>query len=194
MRLAHVSAGKPGLFGSYVVFGLYESAGAAAVAAAGPGALNREVNKEKQKRMKNIIINKADTYVRMLFWLRTVMPEVLSEAAEEATFERMEQFSMTPDRCTKLHAALKLEAHKAKYVPEHPILVPAKARMSTLRDLLQTLVVDHDYPSNVDEMLKTSPSCERLAEASKRIRPRYEVTPPPHASSHGPSSKAARSA
>lgn len=193
VRLAHVSAGKPGLFGSYVVFGLYESAGVSAAALAGPGALDRNVNKEKQKRMKNIIFNKADTYVRMLFWLRTVLPEVLSEAAEEATFERMEQFTMTPDRCTKLQAALKLEAHKAKYVPEHPILVPAKARMSTLRDLLQTLVVDHDYASNVDEMLKTSPFCERLAEASKRIRPRYDVTPPAPASSGGASPKPAGS-
>lgn len=178
VRLAHVSAGKPGLFGSYVVFGLYESAGSEAAALSGPGDLSKEVNKEKQRRMKNIIGNKADTYVRLLFWLRTVVPEVLETPAAEATVEKMEQFVMTKALSDKLQQGLRMEAHKAKYQPDHPILNPVKARMSTLRDLLHVLVVDHGYASNVDDMLKTPPFAERLAEASKRIRPRYETSPP----------------
>lgn len=124
--------------------------------------------------MKNIIKNRADTYVRLPFWLRTVLPEIFATAAVEATAEKMEEFTMTAERCEKLPAALKLDAHKAKYQPSHPILVPAKARMSTLRDLLHALVVDHGYASNVEDMLKMSPFCERMDEASKRIRPRYE--------------------
>lgn len=174
VRLAHVSPGKPGIFGSYVVFGLYESAGVEAAAEAEPGTLVSQVNKEKQRRMKNIIMNKADTYVRLLFWLKMAVPEIMGTAAPDATAEKMEEFTMTTERCDKLQAALKVEALKAKYELTHPILVPAKARMSTLRDLLHALVVDHGYASNVEEMLKTSPFRERLAEASKRIRPRYE--------------------
>lgn len=181
VRLAHVSPGKPGLFGSYVVYGLYESAGIEAAAASSPGALSHNVNKEKQRRMKNIIANKADTYVRLLFWMRTIVPEVLETPAEEATVEKMEQFTMTKELCSKLQRGLQLEAHKAKYPPDHPILMPTKARMSTLRDMLHVLVVDHGYASNVEEMLRTPPFADRLLEASKRIRPRYHTTPPPPA-------------
>lgn len=174
VRLAHVSPGKPGLFGSIVVHGLYERAGREAAEDSAAGALLQAVNKEKQRRIKNMIVNKADTYVRMLFWLRTVLPEVLETPAKEATWEKMEQFVMTEERRDKLQAALKLEAHKAKYQMDHVVLNPAKARMNSLRDLLCSLAVDHDYVSNVDLMLKTPPFAERLAEASRRIRPRYE--------------------
>lgn len=39
VRLAHVSPGKPGIFGSYAVFGLYESVGVDAAADVHPGEL-----------------------------------------------------------------------------------------------------------------------------------------------------------
>lgn len=40
VRLAHVSPGKPNIFGSYAVFGLYESVGVDAAAEAHPGELS----------------------------------------------------------------------------------------------------------------------------------------------------------
>lgn len=175
VRLAHVSPGKPGLFGSYVVYGLYEQAGREAADDPAVGVLS--INKEKKKRMKNIIMNKADLYVRHLFWLRTVLPEVLQTPASEATSEKMEEFTMTPERCDRLQAALRLEAHKAKYPIDHVILTPVKARISTLREMISTLSADHGYESNVDVMLKTPPFAERLAEASRRIGPRYHTNP-----------------
>lgn len=93
--------------------------------------------------------------------------------------EKMETFSMTADRRLRLQAALQLEAHKAKFPLDHPVLIPAKARMSTLRDSLHTLVVDHGYASKVEEMLKKSSFRERMAEASRRVRPRYKTAPSP---------------
>lgn len=175
VRLTHVSPGKPGVFGSYVVYGLYECAGREAAEDPAVDAPSLMVNKEKQRRMKNIIANKADTFVRHLFWLRTVLPEILETPAEEATYEKMEEFTMTKERCTRLLAALKLEAHKAKYPIDHAVLSPAKARMSMLRDLLASLSADHGYESNVDVMLKSPPFAARLSEASRRIGPRYHT-------------------
>lgn len=185
-QFAHVSPGKPGIFGSYVVYGIYESAGIEAAATASPGELSFEVNRERQRRMKNIIMNKADTYVRLLFWMNTVIPEVFATPAVGATVEKMQEFTINKDLCDRLQAALKLKALKAKYQIDNPILTPAKARMSTLRGLLQTLVVEQGYASNVDEMLKTSPFRERLAEASRRIRPRYEAATPQSTAARAP--------
>lgn len=58
VRLAHVSAGELGLFGSYAVHGLYERAGKEAATIAGPGAQSHEVNKEKQRRIKILILKR----------------------------------------------------------------------------------------------------------------------------------------
>eukprot|EP00170_Pyropia_yezoensis_P004715 contig_19130_g4729 len=86
VRLTHVSPGKPGVFGSYVVYGLYECAGREAVEDPAVGAPALMVNKEKQGRMKNIIANKADIYLRHLFWPHTVLPEIFETPAEVATY------------------------------------------------------------------------------------------------------------
>ncbi|KAK1869401.1 hypothetical protein I4F81_011878 [Pyropia yezoensis] len=177
VRLTHVSPGKPGVFGLYVVYGLYECAGREAAEDPAVGAPALMVNKEKQGRMKNIIANKADIYVRHLIWLHTVLPEIFETPAKEATYEEMEEFTMTNERCDRLLSALKLEAHKAKYPLDHAVLSPAKARMSMLRDLLAALSADHGYESSVDVMLKTPPFAARLSEASRRIGPRYHSKP-----------------
>lgn len=89
--------------------------------------------------------------------------------------ETMKNFFMTEERRGKLQAALHLEASKAEHDAGNPVLVPAKALVSTLRDLLHTLVVDHGYGSNVEEMLKAPPFCHPMTEASRRIRPWYHT-------------------
>lgn len=84
---------------------------------------------------------------------------------------------MTQERRENMHAALKLEAHQAKYEMDHVVLNEASARMNSLQDLVCSSAVDHGYVSSVDVMLKTPPFAERLAEAPRRILPRFESRP-----------------
>lgn len=177
---AHVSAGCPGLFGCFVVKSIYDQAGRAAAADAAAGRKVGVVNREKKERINNIINNKADLYVRQLFWLRGIVPKVLAIPAGQATKEAVQAITLEPGERAAVTAAIKEAAVKLHYPQSHPILTPSKARMSHLRDMLGALASGHGHTSNVEEMLGTSPFAARLAEASKRISPRFfSPVPPP---------------
>lgn len=134
----------------------------------------------KKERINNIINNKADLYVRQLFWLRGIVPKVLAIPAGQATKEAVQAITLEPGERAAVTAAIKEAAVKLHYPQSHPILTPSKARMSHLRDMLGALASGHGHTSNVEEMLGTSPFAARLAEASKRISPRFfSPVPPP---------------
>lgn len=92
VQMAHVSAEKPGLFGSYVIKSIYDRASKAAGDDRAAGIAVPTFNKEKKERLANILFNKADTYVRQLYWLNAIVPRVLSTPAVKATAEEMSVF------------------------------------------------------------------------------------------------------
>lgn len=175
VQLAHVSPGHPGIFGSFVEKHVYDQAAEDLTADADGGSVvNAKPNKAKKDRLKSIINNKAESYVRQLFWMHKVVPDVLSTPAAEATVERMSTVVLTAPQRQALHAAICKAAQDVNYALDHPILSPVKARMNAFRDLLCTLAVNNRIISNVDVMLKSEPFAGRMAEATKRIRPQYE--------------------
>lgn len=94
---AHVSTGVPWLFGSFVIKNLYDQAGRAAVADAGSGGNAPKPNREKKERLANLINNKADTYVRQLFWLHMIVPKVKAMPAARATVEEVKTIKFEKD-------------------------------------------------------------------------------------------------
>lgn len=178
LHKAHVSAETPGIFGCFVIKGLYDQASRTAVATQTAGGQVEKINQEKKERLNNIINNKADTYVRQLFWLNGIVPKVLALPAEQATAEAMKGVTLTMEDRAAVTAAIKKKTVMLHYAPSHAIFTPAKARMSHLRDMLGTLATDHGRQSNVEAILRTPAFAGRLTEATKRIAPRYSVANP----------------
>lgn len=92
-----MSTGVPWLFGSFVIKNLYDQAGRAAVADAGSGGNAPKPNREKKERLANLINNKADTYVRQLFWLHMIVPKVKAMPAARATVEEVKTIKFEKD-------------------------------------------------------------------------------------------------
>lgn len=178
VQMAHVSAEKPGLFGSLVIKSIYDRAGKAAGDDRAAGIAVPTVNKEKKERLANIIANKADTYVRQLYWLNSILPRLLSTPAAKATAEEMSTITLEASERVKVLDAIRKVAVKLQYSPDHPILKPASARMNMLRDMLCMMATRHGRESNVDKMLLTPVFAARLEEASKRITPRFHAPVP----------------
>lgn len=178
VQMAHVSAEKPGLFGSYVIKSIYDRASKAAGDDLAEGIAVPTFNKEKKERLANIISNKADTYARQLYWLNAIVPRVLSTPAVKTTAEEMSVFKLEPSERVKVLDAIKEVAVKLQYSTDHPMLKPASARMNMLRDMLCTMATRYGRDSNVDKMLLTPVFAARLEEASKRIAPRFHAPAP----------------
>jgi len=179
VSLLHVSEGSPGLFGSYVIKKVHDLASEEAAAASRNGVAVPKLNSAKRTAINNVVTNKADVYIRQLSWLHGVVPRIMETPAAEATAEKMSTFKFTDDERKAIDEAVTAAAILAKVDIEDRIYSPNTARTSGLRDVLCTLAVDHDLPSNVGHMLRSPPFEERMKEAKARIYGRYEVSPAP---------------
>lgn len=160
LRLAHVSPREPGIFGSYAVKRLHSVAQGRVEEAAAARGEPSGVNLEKAARIDNVIANKADIYVRILWWVHAVLPEKLGGEAQAGTAEAMRVVTITAADGEKLSAAL--DEH-GRFLSKTGFKVPAKMTYSALRKMLNKLAVHDRAVSKVEQILSTSPFKERLA-------------------------------
>jgi len=172
LRLCHVSADHQGLFGSFACNQLYEEGVERTKAVVRDGGKVAVVNSKKTDKMKSIIKNKANRYLKELFWLFSVVPG-LFKAPAEATFAHMHGVTIDDDQRTTLTAALIREADALGLPPNHCIRLPTKARSNTLRAVLHARVGRTAQACTVEHMLSVSPFKELLAEAQKNVRRKY---------------------
>jgi len=172
LRLCHVSVDHQGLFGSFACNQLYEEGVERTKAAVRDGGKVGVVNSKKTEKMKSIIKNKANRYLKELFWLYSVLPGLFKPPAQ-ATFEHMQSVSIDAGKCVMLTAALIREADALGLPPNHGIRLPTKARSNTLRAVLHARVGRTAQAQTVEHMLSVSPFKELLAEAQKNIRLKY---------------------
>jgi len=77
LKMCHVTAGHPGLFGSLAVNGLYQDRVKYSIAVRKKGGASADINQAKTVRMTNIIKNKVHLYLRQLYWMHSVVPNLL---------------------------------------------------------------------------------------------------------------------
>jgi len=138
-----------------------------------------KLNSAKRTEINNVVTNNGDVYMRQLSWLHGVVPRIMETPAAEATAEKTSTIKFTDDERKAIDEAVTAAAILAKVDIEDRIYWPKTARTSGLRDVLCTLAVDHDLPSNVGQMLQSPPFEERMKEAKARIYGPYEVSPAP---------------
>ncbi|KAK1859574.1 hypothetical protein I4F81_002169 [Pyropia yezoensis] len=178
LRLAHVSAGEAGIFGSYAAKRLHSVAQGRVEEASAARGVTSGVNMEKAAKIDNVIANKADSDVRVLWWVHSVLPEKLGGVAQEASAEAMRAVPLSPSDGDKLTAALDAQA---EFLAKTGFKIPAKMTYSALRKVLNKLAVHDRAVSRVEQILSSSPFKERLAAAMKNIGKTYlepKVAPP----------------
>lgn len=177
LRLAHVSPGEPGIFGSYAVKRLHSVAQGRVEEDAAARGEPSGVNLEKAAKIDNVIANKADIYMRILWWVHAVLPEKLGGEAQAGTAEVMRAITLGPSDVDKLSAALD---EQTAFLSKTGFKVPAKMTYSALRKVLNKLAVHDRAVSRVELILSSSPFKERLAATVHNIGSAYlEPTAPP---------------
>lgn len=170
LRLAHVSAREPGIFGWYAVKRLHSVAQGRVKEAAAARGEPSGVNVERAAKIDDVIANKADIYVRILWWVHSVLPEKLEGEAQAGTAEAMRALSLTPADEEKLSAALN---EHSSFLSKTGFKVPAKMTYSALRKVLNKLAVHDRAVSRVEHILSSSPFKERLAVTVQNIGRSY---------------------
>lgn len=122
VQVARVSAEDSGLVGSVAIKSIHERASKAAGDDRAVGNAVPTFPKEKKERLANIFATNADTYVRRMDWLSSIVPRVLSTPAAKATVEEMSAFMLEASKRIKVLDAIKYFAVKLQYSPDHPIL------------------------------------------------------------------------
>jgi len=171
VALCHVSIDEPGLFGSVACLRVYEE-GVERIKALqrdGGGVLHGSVNTKKSERMDKVVKNKGYRYLKELYWLHGVMPQLFMPPAE-ATYQNMKGTSVD---ASTLQAILNREADALGLAPGHAIRVVTKARSNTLRALLAAKVGRAGATITVEHILSSSPFSELLAQAEKNVRQKY---------------------
>lgn len=172
VRSCHVSVDHPGLFGSYACLRVYEEGVERTAKVLSEGGTAGTINAAKTEKMKNVVKNKADHWLKQLFWLHGLLPTVLNEPAQ-ATFERMQEFKLTDADCTTLANTIRERADEVGWPSTHPIRTKTKARVSTLRKLLGAMAGTMKVESNVSVILTTAPFDGLLAAATENVRKKY---------------------
>lgn len=170
LRLAHASAGEAGIFGSCAVKRLHSAAQGRVEEASAARGVTSGVNMEKAAKIDNVIASKADMYVRILWWVHSILPEKLGGVAQEASAEAMRAVSLSPSDGDKLTAALDAQA---EFLAKTGFKIPAKMTYSALRKVLNKPAVHDRAVSRVEQILSSSPFKERLAATMKNIGKTY---------------------
>lgn len=178
VQVARVSAKHPGLVGSVAIKSIHERASKAAGDDRAAENAVPTFPKKKKERLANIFATNADTYVRRMDWLSSIVPRVLSTPAAEATVEEMSAFMLEASERIKELDAIKYFAVKLQYSPDHPILKPASASMNMLRDMLCTMATSYGRESNVDKMLLTAVFAARPEKKRMRVAPCFHAPVP----------------
>lgn len=178
LRLAHVSPREPGIFGSYAVKRLHSVAQGRVEEAAAARGEPSGLNLEKAAKIDNVIANKADIYMRILWWVHSVLPEKLGGEAQAATVEVMRATTLATSDVDKLSAALD---EQTAFLSKTGFKAPVKMTYSALRKVLNKLAVHERAVSRVEHILSSSPFKERLAVTVQNIGRAYlePTTPPP---------------
>lgn len=172
VRMCHVSVDHPGLFGSYACHLVYEEGIVRTAKVVEEGGKAGPTHDAKTSKMKNVVRNKADHWLKQLYWLHGVLPMAL-KPAEKATYEEMQKFKFSEADCTLLTNTIKKCADAVGWPPSHPIRIHTKARVSTLRQLLGAMTGRIKVESNVGVILGTAPFDELLAVATENVRKKY---------------------
>jgi len=174
VKMCHVSAGYPGIFGSFACAELYEKGLVRLEDVASIGGAAGEVNAAKTEKMRGIIKNKAKKYIIMMGWLHGIKPEAFKRP-EEATYEGMQPFFFSDDDCTLLSSAVNGDADKLGWAANHTIRVPTAARINQLHNLVQSKGKrgGGGVGTTAAGVLDSSPFKELLAAARKNMEGKY---------------------
>jgi len=121
VRLCHLSARKPGVFGTLVVRGLNTQALCKARDAAEEVRPVAQINIKKAEMVESIAENKTEDYLRVANWLYMVAPEVMGESVTEATASKLG--STNWDIQAKVNAGISVHAS-----PTHALRDGKKAK------------------------------------------------------------------
>ncbi|OSX78879.1 hypothetical protein BU14_0096s0032 [Porphyra umbilicalis] len=168
VRLCHVSAGKPEVFGTLVVRGLYTQALCKARFAAEEGRPVAQINIKKAVKVKSIAENKAEDYWCVANWLFMVAAEVVGESATESTTSKLG--STNWDIQAKVNAGISAHA-----LPTHALRDGKKAKYGLLRTFTSGLTTLKVLDNGVEVILSRSPFKERLAQEKRNIGEMYLV-------------------
>ena len=173
LKLCHVSAGHPGLFGSLVVNGLYQDGVKHTNELRRQGGATGTINVAKTVRMTNIVKNKVLLYLRQVYWMHSVVPNLL-KLPQAASFDNMQSCMVGPDEQKVLTVALRQVADEYALAPSDPLRDPIQATSSLLREQLKKMSGRPGTPGPMNAILSSSPFRELLAEAEKNIKARYK--------------------
>lgn len=172
VRMCHVSADHPGVFGSYGCLRLYEEGLERTAKVIRDGGTTGVIHAAKTEKMRNVVKNKADHWLKQLYWLHGLLPGALKPAAE-ATFEEMQTFTLSADDCEVILRTIRDGADLVGWPAGHAIRSQTKARVSTLRKLLSAMAARVKVESNVGVILTVSPFDELLRVTTENVRKKY---------------------
>lgn len=172
LRMCHVSVDHPGLFGSYACLRLYEEGLVKTAKVVDDGGTAGAVNTAKTEKMRNVVKNKADLWLRQIYWLHGVVPTAL-KPPERATFDQMQEMKLSDADCAALMRTIKDNADEVGWPVAHPVRTETKARVSTLRKLLSAMASRTKVESNVSVILTTAPFDKLLEVATENMRKKY---------------------
>lgn len=172
VRMCHVSVDHPGLFGSYACLRLYEEGLVQTAKVLRGGGTTGVINAAKTEKMRNVIKNKADLWLRQIYWLHGVLPTAL-KPPEAATYVQMQEVKFSDADCAHLMTTIKEGADAVGWPATHPVRTQTKARVTTLRKLLSAMASRTRVESNVSVIMTTSPFDQLLAVATENMREKY---------------------
>ncbi|OSX75943.1 hypothetical protein BU14_0215s0006 [Porphyra umbilicalis] len=173
LKMCHVTAGHPGLFGSLAVNGLYQDRVKYSIAARKKGGASADINQAKTVRMTNIIKNKVHLYLRQLYWMHSVVPNLL-KLPPKASYDDMKGAKVGEHERQVLTLALRRVADEYVLPSNHPLRDPIKATSSILRKQLNKMSRHPGTPGSMASLLSSSPFRELLAEADKNVKAKYQ--------------------
>lgn len=172
VRMCHVSVDHPGLLGSYACLRMYEEGFVETDKVERDGGKSGTINNAKTEKMRNVVQNKADLWIRQIYWLHGVLPAVLN-LPEHATYENMQAVKLSEADCTLLMKKIMDGADVAGWPASYAVRSRTKARVSSLRKLLSAMAARVKVESNVSVILSTHPFDELLDAATRNVREKY---------------------
>jgi len=135
------------------------------------GGATGTINAAKTVRMTNIVKNKVLLYLRQVYWMHSVVPNLL-KLPQAASFDNMQSCMVGPDEQKVLTVALRQVADEYALAPSPPLRDPIQATTSLLREQLKKMSGRPGTPGPMNAILSSSPFRELWAEAEKNIKAR----------------------
>jgi len=173
VKCCHVTEGHAGMFGSIAVNQLYRDGVERAVREMKRGRkVGGTINDAKTERMHNIVKNKVKLYLRQLYWLNRVVPDVIKPPSS-ASFEDMQKADLGTTARLKLTEALCTMADEYALPANHPLREPITAKSFHLRKQINAMSGRPGTPSATSDILASSPFRELLAKAEENMKAKY---------------------